>query len=65
MGEPDEPDHAKQGALKWTDHGKDSTRESLLLHCLGDVRSGTNKDGEWEGAWANASNAQHRIALLE
>lgn len=65
VGEPDGPNYPMQGAQKWTDHGKDLTRENLLLQCLGDVKSETSKDREWEGAWANASNSQHRIDLLE
>lgn len=39
-----------QGAQKWADHGEDLTRESLPLHCLGDVKSETSKEGEREGA---------------
>ena len=65
VGEPDGPNYPMQGAQKWTDHGKDLTRENLLLQCLGDVKSETSKDREWEGAWANASNSQHRIDLVE
>lgn len=54
-----------QGAQTWADHGDDLTRESLLLHCLDDIKSETSKDEEQEGAWASASDPQHGIALLE
>lgn len=35
-----------QGTQKWADHGEDLTRESLPLHCLGDVKSETSKERE-------------------
>lgn len=33
-----------QGAQKQASHGEDLTRESPLLHCLGEVRSETRSD---------------------